>query len=293
MGFLKKYREEQAAAHKAQAEAALHAAIVSLIPIAEGGTDQTQSSSLVLHPGERLVYTIINGGLFEPRRGQGHWSGRSAGVSVPVIDGVRFRVGKSAGTYIQGAEEPTVIDQGDISFTTQRVAFQGAKYTREWDYSKLVGVVHDAHKPWTAIQVSNREKTSGFVYPGLAPEAVRLRLAVAIAIFNGEGAEVAKELHEELASRGGGPIAAEFDLAAPPASATEPTPPQPSAPDEVSRPQPPVAAAPSPPPPKNLPPPPQPMWTHDPSGRHQYRWFDGKTWTDFVADNGQESHDPL
>ena len=83
----------------------------------------------------------------------------------------------------------------------------GAKYTREWLFSKLIGVTHDVHEPWTAIQVSNRDKTSGIVYSGLAPEAVRLRLAVAIAIFNGESQEVAKELRDELSSLPGGPSA--------------------------------------------------------------------------------------
>jgi hypothetical protein len=75
----------------------------------------------------------------------------------------------------------------------------------EWLFSKLLGVAHDAHESCTAIQVSNREKTSGIVYSGLASEAVRLRLAVTIAIFNGEGQEAAMELRDELASTEGMP----------------------------------------------------------------------------------------
>jgi hypothetical protein len=103
LGFFKKYRAEKEAAEKAQADAQLHAALLDLVPIAEGGAAPAMGSSLVLHPGERLVYTISNGGLFEPRREPGHWSGQSAGFSVPVVDGVRFRIGKSGGTYVQGA----------------------------------------------------------------------------------------------------------------------------------------------------------------------------------------------
>ena len=34
-------------------------------------------------------------------------------------------------------------------------------------------------------------------------------------------------------------------------------------------------------------------WQPDPSGRHQYRWWDGAGWTDSVADNGQASTDAL
>lgn len=34
-------------------------------------------------------------------------------------------------------------------------------------------------------------------------------------------------------------------------------------------------------------------WHTDPTGRHQYRYWDGTTWTDHVSDNGQVSVDPL
>lgn len=34
-------------------------------------------------------------------------------------------------------------------------------------------------------------------------------------------------------------------------------------------------------------------WYADPSGRHQYRYWDGASWTTHVADNGLQSDDPL
>ena len=36
-----------------------------------------------------------------------------------------------------------------------------------------------------------------------------------------------------------------------------------------------------------------PDWHPDPAGRHQYRYWDGRSWTDHVADNGQQAIDPL
>ena len=36
-----------------------------------------------------------------------------------------------------------------------------------------------------------------------------------------------------------------------------------------------------------------PSWQPDPTGRHHYRWWDGKQWTDVVADHGVESRDPM
>lgn len=37
----------------------------------------------------------------------------------------------------------------------------------------------------------------------------------------------------------------------------------------------------------------KPDWYADPTGRHQYRYWDGSVWTDHVADSGQASTDPL
>ena len=34
-------------------------------------------------------------------------------------------------------------------------------------------------------------------------------------------------------------------------------------------------------------------WEPDPTGRHQYRWWDGEEWTDQVADDGVQTVDPV
>jgi hypothetical protein len=277
--FGSKHRAEKKAAEQAAREAHdradLRQAVINLIALAEGQDTTDPDWSLVLRHGERLVSTVQGCRLFEPRRGAGHWEGRSAGVSVPVPDTrIRVRVGKTAGTFVQGAETPTVIDTGNASITTQRVVFQGDKYTREWDFSKLIGVVHYSDHPATAIQVSNRQKTSGIVYPGPSPEPLRLAMTVAIAIFQGEADETVKELRDELAK-----LDASVSAAA-------------SSPIDSDSKQ----ANPAPPttkPGHNRPPPPKPMWAADPSGRHQWRYWNGKTWTDYVGDNGQQSTDAL
>ncbi len=278
-------KAEEAAAKHAQAKAVLRDTVIKLIAQAEGQDASDPDSSLVLKPGERLVSAVQGGGLFEPRREAGHWSGRSAGVSVPVgHTGLRVRVGKSAGTFVQGAETPTVIDTGDASITTQRIVFQGAKYTREWDYSKLIGIIHYSDHPATAIQVSNRQKTSGIVYAGVnSTEPVRLAMTVAIAIYRGETEETIKELRAELT---------QLDAAVDPAETHGGrTPPPDAQNDQVDTPQP--SSQPTPPSPPTGATPSSPSWAADPSGRHQWRYWDGKAWTDYVADNGQESHDPL
>jgi len=35
------------------------------------------------------------------------------------------------------------------------------------------------------------------------------------------------------------------------------------------------------------------QWAADPSGRHQHRWWNGREWTEHVADNGVSGIDPL
>ncbi|HTW18733.1 MAG TPA: DUF2510 domain-containing protein [Mycobacteriales bacterium] len=35
------------------------------------------------------------------------------------------------------------------------------------------------------------------------------------------------------------------------------------------------------------------QWAADPSGRHQYRWWDGSAWTEHVVTNGVSSQDPV
>jgi hypothetical protein len=37
----------------------------------------------------------------------------------------------------------------------------------------------------------------------------------------------------------------------------------------------------------------QPGWHPDPGGRHEYRYWDGTTWTDDVSDGGVAAKDPL
>ena len=285
--FGRKRRAEQKAAQEADGNerdyANLRSAIVNLISLAQGQDSTDPDWPLMLRPGERLFSTLTGGGLFEPRREPGHWSGRSAGVSVPTgVAGIRVRVGKSAGTFAEGAETPTVIDTGNTSITSERVVFQGEKYTREWDYSKLIGIVHYSDRPATAIQVCNRQKTSGIVYPGPSPEPIRLALTVAVAVFRGEAVETIKELQDELAK---------LDAAHP----AEPTQDDRDGPVPTSAQN--VPSAPSkqttPPVPQDPPATPTPMWGPDPSGRHEFRYWDGTTWTDWVSDKGSESRDPL
>src|SRR5690349_3850546 len=71
--------------------------------------------------------------------------------------------------------------RGTFVVTNQRAVFIGAKQTREWSWSKLLGFTHAAEAPWTAIAVSNRQKTSGVLYDTEHEDHVRFVLDLAVA----------------------------------------------------------------------------------------------------------------
>jgi hypothetical protein len=162
--------------------------------------EETEGLSLVTKPGERIFLLIQEAALVESRRGAGSWQGTSQGFSFPIGNtGVRYRVGGTRGHYVPGNETPTAIDTGTVTITDQRVVFQGPKQTREWDFSKLLGYEHFDHPAWTAIQVSNRQKTSGILYGDEHAELAQFRIELALKHYQGGVDAFVTELTNEIA----------------------------------------------------------------------------------------------
>jgi hypothetical protein len=166
----------------------------------EGNTpDETEGLTLVAKPNERIFLFVQGAGLVESRRGPGTWQGRSQGFSFPIGDtGVRYRVGGTRGHYVPGNETPTAIDTGVVTITDQRVVFQGPKQTREWNFSKLVGYEHYDSPAWTALQVSNRQKTSGILYGNEQAELVQFRIELALVHYQKRLDGFVTELEDEV-----------------------------------------------------------------------------------------------
>jgi hypothetical protein len=203
---------------------------------------------LILKKNERTFQVLKGSSLIEPRRLPGEWEGRSQGFSIPITKGVRYRVGSTKGHYVQGAEKPTPIDTGTVTITDQRVVFQGTTATREWTFPKLLGLQHvdDPKSPWTALQVSNRQKTSGFTYTADLSAEVRFRLDLALAHFHGEVNDFVGALETQIHEH-----ELERPQTAPPASTAD-------AAQWPSPVPPPTNTAPQSPPPESAPPPPPP-----------------------------------
>jgi hypothetical protein len=187
-----------AAAQWQEADANLRA----LLQVAHAFNGQSSSDNpnlpLVLRRNERAFFTLSGAGLVESRRGAGHYVGGYSGFSFRIAKGVRYHVGATRGHYEAGAEQPTVIDTGTATVTDQRVVFQGAKQTREWAFAKLLGYQHFDAPPWTAIQVSNRQKTSGVLCDAATAGNFQFRLALALAHFRGEVPTVVGQLEAQL-----------------------------------------------------------------------------------------------
>jgi len=207
---------------------------------------------IILKTGERMLATISGATLVEPRRGPGHWDGRSQGVSVhvPGTRSMRYRIGASHGTFVQGVEKPTGIDTGTFTLTTTRAVFAGSQQTREWAWAKLISVSHASDANWTMLSVSNRQKTSGIAYDATHATSCRFWIDYAVARATGSLDQLVATLEGEL-----------------------------------------TAMAPPPPAPPVAPPPPTAQWAPDPFHRAELRWWDGR-WTEQVSTSGVAAIDP-
>lgn len=174
-----------------------------LVHLARDFTGITSSAEaaipVVLKPDEHLFYVLEGAQLIEPRRPPGHWVGGYSGFSFRIAKGVRYHVGGTRGHYQQGEERPAPIDRGTVTITDKRVVFQGTRQVREWAFSRLIGYQNDPKIPMTNLEVSNRQKVSGFLYDHEHAESVHFRLALAVAHHTGSVDDLVASLEREVA----------------------------------------------------------------------------------------------
>lgn len=204
--MFEKHKEKKAAEAHARALANWQAqrdGTAQLLQLAET-FHGAATPELMLKPAEALFFKVTNVALVEERRGQGHYSGASSGVSIPIgtLGGhaVRYRVGTTRGHYVAGTPTPTAIDTGTVFITNQRVIFQGSKQTRECLFAKLIGFEHDDGAGATTFSVSNRQKPTVIHYgPALAGD-FDFRLDLALAAFKGTQDQMVATLRTQLAA---------------------------------------------------------------------------------------------
>jgi hypothetical protein len=89
------------------------------------------------------------------------FSGGSQGVSIPIVAGIRYKVGSFKGRMIPGVEMQMDKDQGMVKLTNQRLIFAGPIATTEWAFSKLLSSFSNPEQTDFIFGVSNRQKSSG------------------------------------------------------------------------------------------------------------------------------------
>ena len=160
------------------------------------------SSEIMLKADEGVFAKVTGASLVEERRGAGHYTGHSSGVSIPVgsLGGhqVRYRVGATRGHFVQGDPVPTSIDTGTLYVTNQRVIFQGGRQTRECLFAKLVGFQHDPAGS-TTFSVSNRQKPTTVHYGTKVAGWVDFRLDLALAHYRSTLPALVARLQADLA----------------------------------------------------------------------------------------------
>ena len=162
--------------------------------------DEPEDHQLVQKKGELVLWT--GQAIFhEAGRTPSTYKGGSAGVSIPVVAGVRVRVGQSSGTVIPGQEMQIDKEAGLVKLTNQRLIFAGSLNTTEWSFAKMLSAARNEEGNDFIIGVSNRKKTSGLKFSTADGKAFARLFALALYAYENGIPETIKEIKSEITRR--------------------------------------------------------------------------------------------
>jgi len=169
MGFIAKFKAKRAAKRaKAVYESQLYewerenqvlTQALEIFTDASSG-DEPDDHSLAQKKGELVLWT--GQGIYHVAgRTPSTFSGGSQGFSIPLVAGIRYKVGSFQGRMIPGEEMQMDKDQGMVKLTNQRLIFAGPIATTEWAFAKLLSSFSNPDRTDFIFGVSNRQKSSG------------------------------------------------------------------------------------------------------------------------------------
>ena len=169
MGFFSNFKAKRAAkrAHSAyelelyewDRENQVLAQALEIFTDASSGSEP-DDHSLVQKKGELVLWT--GHAIYQMAgRTPPTFSGGSQGVSIPLVAGIRYRVGSFKGRMIPGVEMQMDKDQGIVKLTNQRLIFAGPIASTEWQFAKLLSSFSNPERTDFIFGVSNRQKSSG------------------------------------------------------------------------------------------------------------------------------------
>jgi hypothetical protein len=133
--------------------------LIEVFNAAAKGEDSV-ANTLMQKSGEIALWTG-RAVFHETGRTATRYVGGTAGVSIPIGGGVRFRVGAMQGTAVPGEAFQMDKDEGVVMLTTERLVFAGPIQTQEWNFDKLLMLSTTPDESDYFISVSNRKTTSG------------------------------------------------------------------------------------------------------------------------------------
>jgi hypothetical protein len=169
MGFLANFKAKRAA-KRAQAkyqvelfewerENQVLAQALEIFTAASSGSEP-EDHSLAQKKGELVLWT--GHGIYQVAgRTPSTFSGGSQGVSIPIVAGIRYKVGSFKGRMTPGVEMQMDKDQGMVKLTNQRLIFAGPIASTEWQFAKLLSTFSNPDRTDFIFGVSNRQKSSG------------------------------------------------------------------------------------------------------------------------------------
>jgi len=162
--------------------------------------DEPEDHQLVQKKGELVLWT--GQAIFhEAGRTPSTYKGGSAGVSIPVVAGVRLRVGQFSGQIVPGEQVQLDKDQGMVKLTNQRLIFAGSYHTTEWSFAKMLSAARNEEGNDFIIGVSNRKKTSGLKFSDADGPVFSRLFALALYAYENGIPETIKEIKSEITKR--------------------------------------------------------------------------------------------
>ena len=159
--------------------------------------DEPDDSSLVQKKGELILWTG-NGIYHEAGRTASTYVGGSSGFSIPLVAGIRYRVGSFKGRVVPGEEMQIDKDSGMVKLTNQRLIFTGPLATSEWAFTKLLSSFSNPDRTDFIFGVSNRKKSSGLRFTSGDGYAFAHLFALALHSYENTIPETIKAIKKEL-----------------------------------------------------------------------------------------------
>lgn len=159
--------------------------------------DEPDDNQLVQKSGELVLWTG-NGIYHEAGRTPSKYVGGSTGFSIPIVAGIRFRVGSFKGQVVPGDEMQLDKDSGFIKLTNQRLIFTGPVSTSEWAFAKMLSTFSNPERNDFIFGVSNRKKSSGLKFSNEDGYSFAHLFALALYSYENGIPETVKNIKSEL-----------------------------------------------------------------------------------------------